>query len=662
MIKTVIALGLINAIDRPAKAQEYYKLTNNADKNIIEISGFIGWYDDDAQWLKNYLRNREGQDIELLLTSRGGDVYTGQHMYNALKAHTGKITCYVQQAFSIASHIVMGCDVVNIVKGSQMMIHAVSGYCGGTEDDFTAYAAQMANAKTAIANSYAERTGHDVDSFLDIMKTEAGRYYSDNECVELGLADAVIEPSAMTNHLPKDPPAEEEEETPTPTTPVNTPNVSHETTPLINIVEEDEMPKKELERQKSIRNLFNALQATKALPVTLLNAVLDDEAVDYQAAAMKFASFEPENNGDNGGKPPVNFGRNAGGTGSDSKEMVINVLLNRAGVEDIKSDYKDYSGLSLQNAAMQMGIEGAGDTLTNNAMVDADFVEVLGEIAQRSVQLEIQGTKSLVKEHCTVEKKSKLGEFGITEYHEAKALEKRDTTTGEFPLYALTGDPERKGIIEEFGRNFLVTRKAFINDEFEIITKLPRQFVQSAYRSADKNYILMLQAHLKASKITAADYRALMVAMANDMESKVSSDGDDLFYTGGVVLCAAAVKRVCNQINGSQYSDGIGSVNEAFGTFEKFISTSRLGDGLVSFAKDIKPVSLAVLHGREEPTLIQNTSVNPINGMGFGVVWDHGVFINNPKGIVSGSLAALSKAEQKALAKAQAEAEAANAE
>lgn len=630
MKKTSI-FHLVNAaVQIPNAPQEYYRLTNSTNSNQVNISGYIGWYDDEALWLKNYLREHEGQDVEINMTSVGGDVFTGMNMYNALKAHKGKTICNVQQAFSIASHIAMACDVINIVKGGQMMIHAVSGGCYGTEDDFTAYSTMMSNAKEAIAESYTVRTGHDKESWLDVMKNDAGKFYSATECVELGLADAIIEPSNMTNAFA--PPVNQKDATTPPATPP-------QAEPLTNQMDEKEM--NELARRTAIQKLYNSfLLCRPELPYSLLNQAIEDINCDTQAASVLFAAYKADDGTPPAGTPPVNFNAgNFGGKGSDSRQMVTNVLLNRAGLEELLPDNRNWAGLSLQNAATQMGIQGAGDALINAALNNQDFIDVLGEIAQKSVTLENESTESLVKKHCKVDKFAKLGEFGITEYDQVKAIGKRIPSTGLFPNHAITGQPERKGVIEEFGKNFLVTRMALINDEFNVISDLPRQFVNAAWRSADKNFMAVLAKEVTSGAVTAHDARLLLIAMANVMESQTTSDGDDLYYEGGIMLCSSANKRIAKAHNDSMYLDPVNKVaNEAYGTFAKFFATTRIGAAFVSFAEGQKPVSLAVLHGRENPALIPNQSVNAIDGVGFGIVFDHGIFVNNPKAMVTGKV------------------------
>lgn len=629
MKQNILSTAIRNTAKTPTKAQDYYKVTNSAGRNVIEITGYIGWYSDDAAWLKNWLRARENEDVEVFISSEGGSVFTGQSMYNALKAHKGAVNIYVEKAFSIASYVAMAGDNVKIVNGGQMFIHATSGYCDGTAADHLSHVELLKNAADAIAQAYTDKTNQSKETWLDVMKDDAGKYYTAAECVEVGLADEIIDASVMTNCKPKT------QATPQPTQqPPSTAENNNQS--------ESDMT--ELERQKKIRSLFNNLQVKLDLPFTLLNAALDDESCDIVKASQQFAAHtdaddgkdDPKNNG-------LGFGQNKNNRGyqgpsSDAKEMVKNVLSNRAGIAELLPDNKKYAGMDLSNAARALGVEGYGASVAENALTDATFKSVIGEIVQEVVHLEAQSTVCLVKELCVMAPKSRLGEYGVTPYDELSAFGERDAK-GEFPENTFTGKARRKGNIVERGSQVLLTRAAIINDTFGVITDMPRQHVNTAYRSADKLLFQRVADYGAKSGLTAATIAQVLSAMSKALKSATTTAGDDLYYTGGLIMSNPALMETIQPLLATKTLTA-DNLNLAYNTFTTTRTATRLGDYILGFADGKKPLELAVLHGKEEPQLIENTAINAANGIGWTVVFDFDVQISDQNALTVGSVAA----------------------
>lgn len=624
---------LVNAaVTVPEKPQNYYKLYNVADRNVVQLNGYIGYWDDEALWLKNYLASRENEPIEVFITSTGGDVFTGQNMYNALKAHKGTITCYVQQAFSIASHIAMAADVVNIVKGSQMMIHAVSTSVYGTASDLESRIEMVKNAGSAIAQSYTDKSGQPLEVWLEVMKNDSGKFYTAQECLDLGLADSIIEPSEMTNYIPEDPPEPEEPETPV--------------EPIINNVEEPIMPTpadRELARQTSVRNCFNSLSARLGLPLTLLNEAIDDKQTTVEIAMSNFAKYVEPDPKDTPPSTPLGFSaNNAGGNGSDSKNMVTSILLNRAGYGEVAAEHKEYAGMDLLNAAKSLGVVGFGASLATNALAHQDFKDVIGEIAQEIVKQESTNNSTKVEKFCQTVKKNRTGTYGVTDYNQIDGFDIRKSN-GEFNSLPFTGQPRRTGAIIERGSQVLLTREAILNDNFHVFAKMPKDHVEAAYRAADRLMYTRLVAYATANGLSSDKLAELVRKMATKLKEAVTSNGDDLYYAGGLIMSNPTNMDFIKPITQTKTLQ-VDVLNPAYGAFSEFDTAMRLGEWIVGTASGHKPLELAVLQGKERPELIENTAINPANGMGWTVVWDFDIQIANEKALVMGKVVAAAKA------------------
>ena len=635
--------SMFNATGKPKGKADYYKISNQAGRNIITLDNYIGYWDDDAAWFKYFLREHDGEAIDLVISSIGGEVFTGQSMYNSIKAHNGTVTCYVEKAFSIASHIAMACDVVNIVKGGQMMIHAVSGQCTGTDHDMLAYAELMRNAKTAIANSYADKTGHAIDYWLDVMKNDAGKYFSDQECIDLGLADSIIEPSSMTNFGADNIETGETEDEPEPTeeTPeivesVNT-VITSVITPVITTIENSvqDNTMSELKRQKAVRNLFNQLQVKLRLPLTLLNAALDDEACDISAATTMFATHTPEQGQEE--SAPVNFGGNHGGSGSDAKNMIKNVLLNRAGCAELKNEYRDQAGMTMLDAARAMGVKGNNAALAQNAIDSDDFKALIGEIPQEVVKLEAENNWSLIDTLCEKKRVNRLGNYGVSEFNQLDGLGIRDSN-GNFPEINISGKPKRTGNVIERGSQILLTRAALLDDDFSMISTLPRTHTRAAFRSAETLIFQRIREFAATHAVTAADINALILVMRTHLQSQTTSKGDDLRYNGGLLIATPNNMNYCEPLIKSARTTDINAVNPVFNAFQEFLTATNCQDLFMGVAAGHKALEIALIQGMERPELIENNSVNRANGIGWTMVWDYDIQVSDSQALVVGKI------------------------
>ena len=70
------------------------------------------------------LKQIKGKDFDLHINSPGGSVMEGNAIYNALVMHSGQITGHVDGlAASMASLIVMACDIISMPANAFLMIH-----------------------------------------------------------------------------------------------------------------------------------------------------------------------------------------------------------------------------------------------------------------------------------------------------------------------------------------------------------------------------------------------------------------------------------------------------------------------------------------------------------------------------------------------------------
>lgn len=126
-------------------------------------------------------------DITINLNSAGGIALEGLAIYNALKAHAGRITVNVDAiAASAASLIVMAGDVINMREGALMMIHDPRAITAGTSKDHRQSADRLDLLSHQFRDIYANRTGLSAKAIGDLMAAET--WFDGDLAIKKGFA------------------------------------------------------------------------------------------------------------------------------------------------------------------------------------------------------------------------------------------------------------------------------------------------------------------------------------------------------------------------------------------------------------------------------------------------------------------------------------------
>lgn len=129
------------------------------------------------------------EDIEVIINSGGGDVFSGSEIYTALKEHSGNVDVkVVGVAASAASVIAMAGNSVQMSPTSQMMIHNASTMAFGDDRAMASASDFLNSVNRGIANAYIEKTGKSEQEVLDLMNKET--WLTAQDAVELGFADS----------------------------------------------------------------------------------------------------------------------------------------------------------------------------------------------------------------------------------------------------------------------------------------------------------------------------------------------------------------------------------------------------------------------------------------------------------------------------------------
>lgn len=189
-------------LNRLPRSAGWYQISNADESDgvahirIYETIG--GWFGATAKEFVDELDQIAAAEIVVSINCKGGDVFDGIAIYNALRMHPAKVTTQVDSlAASIASVIAQAGDTRQMVSHSQMMIHTAWGLMIGTAAEARAYADLLDRQSDNIANIYADRAGKPAAGFIELMQAET--WLSDEEAVDKGLADEIIQPQSHSD-------------------------------------------------------------------------------------------------------------------------------------------------------------------------------------------------------------------------------------------------------------------------------------------------------------------------------------------------------------------------------------------------------------------------------------------------------------------------------
>jgi ATP-dependent protease ClpP protease subunit len=174
---------------------DWFRIENNAVTSTatVHIYDEIGYWGITAQDFVAELGRVNAVNIDLHISSPGGEIFDGIAIYNCLRGHAAKVTTYVDSlAASIASVIAMAGDEIVMAPHSQLMIHDGSGLSIGNAADMREMAELLDRQSDNIAAVYADRAGGTAEEWRGRMRAET--WFTAEEAVDAGLADRVATP------------------------------------------------------------------------------------------------------------------------------------------------------------------------------------------------------------------------------------------------------------------------------------------------------------------------------------------------------------------------------------------------------------------------------------------------------------------------------------
>lgn len=168
----------------------------------IDIRGVIvpdddhwiySWFDITAtcpRIVRDALKDANGESVEVLLNSGGGDVQSGQEIYTILRAYSGKVIIKIQSMAASAAAVIAMAGESEISPVAQIMIHNVSGGARGDHRVMEHTAEVLVNANKALANAFVFKTGKSEADILAMMEKET--WLTAEQAVNEGFVDRVM--------------------------------------------------------------------------------------------------------------------------------------------------------------------------------------------------------------------------------------------------------------------------------------------------------------------------------------------------------------------------------------------------------------------------------------------------------------------------------------
>lgn len=137
------------------------------------------------------INEANGEALEVIINSPGGDVYAGSEIYSMLREYKGDVTVkIVGVAASAASVIAMAGKHVAISPTAQIMIHNVSSRVSGDYRDHAHESDVLKGWNKSIANAYVLKSGLSEPEVLAMMNKES--WLTAQEAKEKGFVDEIL--------------------------------------------------------------------------------------------------------------------------------------------------------------------------------------------------------------------------------------------------------------------------------------------------------------------------------------------------------------------------------------------------------------------------------------------------------------------------------------
>lgn len=351
--------------------------------------------------------------------------------------------------------------------------------------------------------------------------------------------------------------------------------------------------------------------------------------------------------------------------GDKFRRAAVDGLLTRAGisVQAPAEGSRTFAGLSLRDIAaesLRMAGESAatrmsGDELLRRAMSpDSAFVAIAGEVAQAAMAAGYQAaptTYQLWTGRGTAKDFKPTAIYQISEAGTPVPIPQN----GEFTFDEMATQQQAVRQLYTYGRSFGLTRQAFVNDDLDVLTKIPRAYAAACRRGINRAVYQILKnnpAMLDGQQLFSAAHKNLGAAAKPGtaafteaialMRRQKNLRGDEpLNLVPGFVLTPAAIEVPVRQMVTSTVDPDakVTGVPNVFNNMQAICDAELdVDSGAAPFYFAAAPglcdtIEVSYLNGNDQPTLEMRPSWERL-GIEYRIYMDYGVSLVDYRGLV----------------------------
>ena len=139
----------------------------------------------------NFVQHNEDKDINLVLSSYGGDVYSMLGIIDYFKTLPVKVNTHCYGACMSAAAVILSCGTGkrSMTQNSTVMVHEGSAFEAGKTTDVLKGADHLKKLQSNINRILGEVTGKDQKFWEEVSKSDT--YLTAEECLEYGIVDKI---------------------------------------------------------------------------------------------------------------------------------------------------------------------------------------------------------------------------------------------------------------------------------------------------------------------------------------------------------------------------------------------------------------------------------------------------------------------------------------
>lgn len=161
-------------------------IVDNDDKLAYDWYGMESTCPNDVQ---KFLQEANGEEVRIIVSSGGGDVFAGENIRFMLKDYKGQCTIHCTSIAASAAAIICTARKCTAEPVAMFMWHNVACVASGDYNAMNKTSELLQKANKSIAQALMQKTGKTEEEVLAIMNAET--WYTAQEAKEHGIVDSI---------------------------------------------------------------------------------------------------------------------------------------------------------------------------------------------------------------------------------------------------------------------------------------------------------------------------------------------------------------------------------------------------------------------------------------------------------------------------------------